>query len=142
MEAVRSTPKAAKLEIAGRGMLLFAAFISFVLSVTSLVRRSPRPGDLRRSLGALDPRPRWPDGGEAAVSTGALFAIGVAVTVLVAIGLALPIYGAILDGRYQAEHDEASEVAELEVVRSPARPPVGRLTIQSAADPFCGKETP
>lgn len=41
------------------------------------------------------------------MSTGALFAMGVFVTVIVAIGLALPIYGAILDGRYQAEHDEA-----------------------------------
>lgn len=50
------------------------------------------------------------------MSTGALFAIGVAVTVLVAIGLALPIYGAILDGRYQAEHDEA-EVLKLSEAR-------------------------
>jgi hypothetical protein len=56
------------------------------------------------------------------VSTGALFAVGVAVTVIVAIGLALPIYGAILDGRFQAEHDEAAR-EEAEVRRlSEARP--------------------
>lgn len=41
------------------------------------------------------------------MSTAGLFAVGVLVTLIVAIGLALPIYGAILDGRYQAEHDEA-----------------------------------
>ena len=34
MEAVRFTPNAAKLEIAGRGMILLAAFVSFVLSVS------------------------------------------------------------------------------------------------------------
>ena len=37
------------------------------------------------------------------MSSGWLFAVGVLVTCLVAIGVALPIYGAILDGRYQAE---------------------------------------
>ena len=37
------------------------------------------------------------------MSTGWLFGVGVVVTLLVAIGLALPIYGAILDGRYEAE---------------------------------------
>jgi hypothetical protein len=37
------------------------------------------------------------------MSSGWLFAVGALVTVLVAIGIALPIYGAILDGRYQAE---------------------------------------
>ncbi len=47
------------------------------------------------------------------MSTGALFAMGVVVTLIVAVGLALPIYGAILDGRYQAEHDEAQHEAEL-----------------------------
>ena len=41
------------------------------------------------------------------MSTVGLFAVGVVVTLIVAIGLALPIYGAILDGRFQAEHDEA-----------------------------------
>ncbi len=46
------------------------------------------------------------------MSTGLLFAIGVLVTVVVATGLALPIYGAILDGRYQAER-KAAEVREL-----------------------------
>ena len=34
MDAVRSTPTAAKLEIAGRGMILLGAFASFVLSVS------------------------------------------------------------------------------------------------------------
>jgi hypothetical protein len=37
------------------------------------------------------------------MNSGWLFAVGVVVTCLVAIGVALPIYGAILDGRYQAE---------------------------------------
>jgi uncharacterized surface protein with fasciclin (FAS1) repeats len=43
------------------------------------------------------------------MSTGLLFGIGVLVTAIVAIGLALPIYGAILDGRYQAEQRALSE---------------------------------
>jgi hypothetical protein len=51
------------------------------------------------------------------MSTGLLFAIGTLVTVLVAIGVALPIYGAILDGRYQAEH-ERTEVLQLSEKRS------------------------
>lgn len=46
------------------------------------------------------------------MSTGRLFAMGVFVTVLVAVGVALPIYGAILDGRYQAER-ATTEVREL-----------------------------
>jgi hypothetical protein len=37
------------------------------------------------------------------MSTGWLFALGAAVTLIVSIGVALPIYGAILDGRYVAE---------------------------------------
>jgi hypothetical protein len=41
-----------------------------------------------------------------------LFGVGALVTLIVAIGLALPIYGAILDGRYQAEH-EGAEVLPL-----------------------------
>jgi capsular polysaccharide biosynthesis protein len=56
------------------------------------------------------------------MSTGWLFGIGVLVSILVAVGLALPVYGAILDGRYQAEHD-AAEVLELptrHAGRSPA----------------------
>jgi hypothetical protein len=55
------------------------------------------------------------------VSTGALFALGVVVTVIVVIGLALPIYGAILDGRYQAEHEEA-ELRTLFETRADHRP--------------------
>ena len=47
------------------------------------------------------------------MSTGALFAMGVLVTLIVAVGLALPIYGAILDGRYAAER-RLAEVRELE----------------------------
>ena len=41
------------------------------------------------------------------MSSGWLFAVGALVTALVAIGIALPIYGAILDGRYQAERKSA-----------------------------------
>ncbi len=46
------------------------------------------------------------------MSTGLLFAAGAFVTVLVAIGVALPILGAILDGRYQAER-EGAEIRQL-----------------------------
>jgi hypothetical protein len=56
------------------------------------------------------------------MSTGWLLAVGVLVMILVAVGLALPIYGAILDGRYQAEQ-RAADVLELptkHVGRSPA----------------------
>lgn len=55
------------------------------------------------------------------MSTGWLFGVGVLVTVLVAVGLALPIYGAILDGRYQAEQ-RLAEVRELTTKRSGRRP--------------------
>ncbi|HEY6052330.1 MAG TPA: hypothetical protein VIU86_00290 [Gaiellaceae bacterium] len=54
------------------------------------------------------------------MSTGWLFAMGVLVTVLVAVGVALPIYGAILDGRYQAERATA-EVRELSSQRTGRR---------------------
>lgn len=57
------------------------------------------------------------------MSTGWLFGMGVLVTILVAIGLALPIYGAILDGRYQAEQ-EAADVHDLKPpTRQPGRRP-------------------
>jgi hypothetical protein len=55
------------------------------------------------------------------MSSGLLFAVGTLVTVLVAIGVGLPIYGAILDGRYQAEHERA-EVLDLSMKRSDTRP--------------------
>ena len=55
------------------------------------------------------------------MSAGLLFGMGALVTVLVAIGLALPIYGAILDGRYQAER-EGVEVRELTEKRAGRRP--------------------
>lgn len=55
------------------------------------------------------------------MSNGALFGLGVLVTLLVAIGLALPIYGAILDGRYQAEQKDA-EVRQLSDKRGGHRP--------------------
>jgi hypothetical protein len=55
------------------------------------------------------------------VSAGTLFAMGVLVTALVAIGVALPIYGAILDGRYQAER-QAAEVRPLSEKRAGRRP--------------------
>jgi hypothetical protein len=54
------------------------------------------------------------------MSSGWLFAVGVLVTVLVAVGVALPIYGAILDGRYQAER--AADVRELSNERTGRRP--------------------
>jgi hypothetical protein len=50
------------------------------------------------------------------MSSAWLFAVGVLVTVLVAIGVSLPIYGAILDGRYQAERDTA-DVLDLSTKR-------------------------
>ena len=55
------------------------------------------------------------------MSAGWLFGVGVLVTVLVAVGLALPIYGAILDGRYQAERN-AAEVGDLSKKRTGRRP--------------------
>ena len=55
------------------------------------------------------------------MSTGWLFGVGVLVTFLVALGLALPIYGAILDGRYAAEQRPA-EVRELTKKRRGSQP--------------------
>jgi hypothetical protein len=55
------------------------------------------------------------------VSSGWLFAVGVLVTLIVATGIALPIYGAILDGRYQAEH-EAAELHQLPTTPAGRRP--------------------
>jgi len=54
------------------------------------------------------------------MSTGLLFGVGVLVTLLVALGVALPVYGAILDGRYQAEHRlaEVRELSELSELQS------------------------
>ena len=54
------------------------------------------------------------------MSSGWLFAVGALVTVLVSIGLALPVYGAILDGRYQAERE--GDVLDLSRERSGRRP--------------------
>ena len=54
------------------------------------------------------------------MSSGLLFAVGAMVTLVVAVGLALPIYGAILDGRYQAEQ-EARQVRELSEKRAGRR---------------------
>jgi hypothetical protein len=56
------------------------------------------------------------------VSTGWLLGVGVLVTLLVATGLALPIYGAILDGRYQKEH-ETADVFDLPTNRRSGRSP-------------------
>jgi len=41
------------------------------------------------------------------MSGGWLFAIGVLVTLIVAVGVGLPVYGAILDGRDEAERQTA-----------------------------------
>ena len=55
------------------------------------------------------------------MSAGWLFAMGALVTILVGIGVALPIYGAILDGRYQAEQERA-DVLTLSRERPVRRP--------------------
>jgi hypothetical protein len=55
------------------------------------------------------------------MSNGALFGLGALVTLLVAIGLALPIYGAILDGRYEAEQ-KGAEIRQLSDKRGGHRP--------------------
>jgi len=55
------------------------------------------------------------------MSAGVLFGLGALVTLLVSVGLALPIYGAILDGRYQAQQ-EAAEVRQLSDKRDGRRP--------------------
>ncbi len=55
------------------------------------------------------------------MSPGVLFGLGALVTFLVAIGVALAIYGAILDGRYQAERRDA-DVLELSSTRAGRRP--------------------
>jgi hypothetical protein len=55
------------------------------------------------------------------MSSVALFALGVVVTLLVAVGVGLPIYGAILDGRDQAERERA-DVLDLPTKRSGSRP--------------------
>jgi len=55
------------------------------------------------------------------MSEGVLFGIGALITLLVSIGLALPIYGAILDGRHQAQQ-EAAEVRQLSDKRGGRRP--------------------
>jgi hypothetical protein len=49
-----------------------------------------------------------------------LVAVGAVVTLLVAIGVALPVYGAILDGRYQAELENA-DVVDLSTGRTDRR---------------------
>ena len=45
------------------------------------------------------------------MSAGLLFGMGVLVTLLVAIGLGLPVYGAILDGRDQRLFEESQRRA-------------------------------
>ena len=54
------------------------------------------------------------------MSPGWLFAVGTLVTILVAIGVALPVYGAILDGRDQAER-ESADVLDLPMNRAGRR---------------------
>ena len=55
------------------------------------------------------------------MSTGALFGMGVLVSVLVVVGLTLPIVGAILDGRDEAERKTAA-VRELSTKPTGRRP--------------------
>jgi hypothetical protein len=49
------------------------------------------------------------------MSAGWLFAMGVLVTAIVAAGLALPLYGAILDGRDEAQRRHEAERKAAEV---------------------------
>jgi len=56
------------------------------------------------------------------MSSGLLFAVGAVVTLVVAVGLALPIYGAILDGRYETEQTRhVRDLSEKRAGRRPAR---------------------
>ena len=50
-----------------------------------------------------------------------LFAIGVVVTLIVVAAPGLLVYGAILDGRYAAQH-KADEALRSRLATSPARP--------------------
>ena len=54
------------------------------------------------------------------MSTIGLFAMGVLVTLLVGAALGLLFYGAILDGRYAAEHNEDEAPQQLVPASSPA----------------------
>jgi len=56
------------------------------------------------------------------MSDGLLFAMGVLVTALVSVGLALPLYGAILDGRIQAARRQGAEVRDLSEKPADLRP--------------------
>jgi hypothetical protein len=55
------------------------------------------------------------------MSPGWLFAVGALVTLVVSIGLALPVYGAILDGRDEARR-EGADVLDLSTERAGHRP--------------------
>lgn len=55
------------------------------------------------------------------MSSGWLFAVGALVTILVAVGVGLPVYGAILDGRYQAQRGDA-DVVDLSTKQPGHRP--------------------
>ena len=90
--------RAASREAGARYLILLAAGISFVLSVTLWFGGHELPGHLRRALGAVDPLARR-DRAEAraAMSAVGLFAIGLAVTLIVGAALGLLVYGAILD---------------------------------------------
>jgi hypothetical protein len=57
------------------------------------------------------------------MSGGWLFGLGVLVTVIVAIGLGLPVYGAILDGRDQARANAEAAERLAEVRELPEREP-------------------
>ncbi|MBV8563814.1 MAG: hypothetical protein JOZ56_12050, partial [Actinobacteria bacterium] len=51
---------------------------------------------------------------------GVLFGMGALITLVVAVGLAFPIYGAILDGRYERESAEVLELSKERAGRRPA----------------------
>ncbi len=54
------------------------------------------------------------------MSNVGLFAVGTVVTLLVMAALALLVWGAILDGRYEDEHRTASEGASTRATQDPA----------------------
>ena len=107
-----SEARAASREAGARYLILLAAGISFVLSVTLWFGGHELQGIFVGlwvpsilSLGADRAEAR------AAMSAVGLFAMGVVVTLIVCAALGLLVYGAILDGRYAAEHnaDEAPQ---------------------------------
>ena len=85
------------------GCFLLGAFVSFVLSVSLWFTGVTRRRASSSASGCRRSSPSAVSAGQVRDEHGLLFAVGALVTLVVAVGLALPIYGAILDGRYQAQ---------------------------------------